>query len=238
MPASAPASSRSPASGRSALTVAVTLTVAHLANDAYVAFLHPLLPRLMDKLGLSIAAAALLSVILSLASSLPQPVMGYLADRVGRRWLVALGPIVSGIFLSLIGLAPSFGVLVALLTLGGLGSAFFHPPAVSSCRPGIGGEGERSARLHLFVWRTPWLRDRTGHRSGHCRCLHPGGPLGGDVPRRPDAGSRPWRFFLAPCEAAFPCRRPRRGRCCARSRARSGWSSASARWGRSSSAPS
>ena len=111
--------------------MAVTLTVAHLANDAYVAFLHPLLPRLMDKLGLSIALAAVLSVILSLASSLPQPVMGYLADRVGRRWLVALGPIVSGIFLSLIGLAPTFGVLVALLALGGLGSAFFHPPAIA-----------------------------------------------------------------------------------------------------------
>ena len=149
MPASAPAPSRSPASRRSALTVAITLTVAHLANDAYVAFLHPLLPRLMDKLGLSIAAAAVLSVILSLASSLPQPIMGYLADRVGRRWLVALGPIVSGIFLSLIGLAPSFGVLVALLTLGGLGSAFFHPPAVSLA--GRVSEGKGSGlRVSIF----------------------------------------------------------------------------------------
>ncbi len=116
---------------RSALTVAVTLTVAHLANDAYVAFLHPLLPRLMDKLGLSIALAAVLSMTLSLASSLPQPVMGYLADRMDRRWLVALGPIVSGVFLSLIGLAPSFGMLVLILALGGLGSAVFHPPAIS-----------------------------------------------------------------------------------------------------------
>ena len=126
-----PLRSRSREDRRSALTVAATLTVAHFANDAYVAFLHPLLPRLMDKLGLSIALAAVLTMTLSLASSLPQPVMGYLADRVGRRWLVALGPIVSGIFLSFIGLAPTFGVLVALLALGGLGSAVFHPPAVS-----------------------------------------------------------------------------------------------------------
>ena len=149
MPASAPASSRSPASRRSALTLALTLTVAHLANDAYVAFLHPLLPRLMDKLGLSIALAAVLSMVLSLASSLPQPVMGYLADRVGRRWLVALGPIVSGLFLSLIGLAPTFGVLVLLLALGGLGSAFFHPPAVSLA--GRVSEGKGSGlRVSIF----------------------------------------------------------------------------------------
>ena len=151
MPASVPASAPANSSRPSAFTLAVTLTVAHLANDAYVAFLHPLLPRLMDKLGLSIAAAAMLSVILSLASSLPQPVMGYVADRVGRRWLVALGPIVSGIFLSLIGLAPTFGVLVALLTLGGLGSAFFHPPAVSLA--GRVSEGKGSGlRVSVFAF--------------------------------------------------------------------------------------
>lgn len=149
MPASAPAASRSRASNGSALTVAVTLTVAHLANDAYVAFLHPLLPRLMDKLGLSIALAAVLSMVLSLASSLPQPVMGYFADRVGRRWLVALGPIISGIFLSFIGLAPTFTVLVVLLTLGGLGSAIFHPPAVSLA--GRVSEGKGSGlRVSIF----------------------------------------------------------------------------------------
>ena len=149
-PASArPVLRAAPTSRPSAIPVAVTLTVAHLANDAYVAFLHPLLPRLMDKLDLSIALAAVLTMVLSLASSLPQPVMGYLADRVGRRWLVALGPIVSGVFLSLIGLAPTFGALVALLALGGFGSAFFHPPAVSLA--GRVSEGKGSGlRVSIF----------------------------------------------------------------------------------------
>ena len=149
MPASAPPPFRPRARRGRALTVALTLTVAHLANDAYVAFLHPLLPRLMDKLGLSVALAAVLTMTLSLASSLPQPVMGYFADRVDRRWLVALGPIVSGVFLSLIGLAPTFGTLVLLLALGGLGSAFFHPPAVSLA--GRVSEGKGSGmRVSIF----------------------------------------------------------------------------------------
>ena len=144
-----PPRSRSRKDRGSALTIAATLTVAHFANDAYVAFLHPLLPRLMDKLDLSIALAAVLTMTVSLTSSLPQPVMGYLADRVGRRWLVALGPIVSGIFLSLIGLAPTFGLLVTLLALGGLGSAVFHPPAVSLA--GRVSEGKGSGlRISIF----------------------------------------------------------------------------------------
>jgi len=116
---------------RGAVAVALAVALAHAANDAYSAFLHPLLPRIMEKLGLSIALAATLAMTLSLASSLVQPVMGYLADRYGRRAFVILGPVFSGVFLSLIGVAPSFGVLVACLALGGLGGAMFHPPGAS-----------------------------------------------------------------------------------------------------------
>jgi hypothetical protein len=45
-----PAVKRAPRA-RSALAVALTVAVAHGLNDAYAAFLHPLLPRIMDKLG-------------------------------------------------------------------------------------------------------------------------------------------------------------------------------------------
>ncbi|HUP20909.1 MAG TPA: MFS transporter, partial [Gemmatimonadota bacterium] len=54
-----------------------------------------------------------------------------LADRWGRRLLVVGGPILSAVFLSLIGRAPSFGTLLLLLAIGGLGSAAFHPPGAS-----------------------------------------------------------------------------------------------------------
>jgi FSR family fosmidomycin resistance protein-like MFS transporter len=42
---------------------------------------------------------------------------------------VAFGPLVAASFLCSIGLAPSYGVLVALLMLGGIGVAAFHPQA-------------------------------------------------------------------------------------------------------------
>jgi FSR family fosmidomycin resistance protein-like MFS transporter len=111
--------------------VAAAVAVAHGLNDIYSAFLHPLLPRLMQKLGLSIALAAALTMTLSLAASLVQPVIGELADRLGRRWFVLLGPLLTAVFMSMIGLAPSFAVLMLFLALGGLGSAAFHPPGAS-----------------------------------------------------------------------------------------------------------
>ncbi len=129
--------------------VALSVALAHGVNDAYAAFLAPLLPRIMDKLGLSIALAATLAMTLSLAASLLQPLMGYLSDHLGRRVFVAAGPLVSGIFLSLIGWAPTFWILVGCLALGGLGSAAFHPPGASMAARVSEGKGS-GLRLSVF----------------------------------------------------------------------------------------
>jgi FSR family fosmidomycin resistance protein-like MFS transporter len=50
---------------------------------------------------------------------------------VHRPWFVAFGPLVAAVFLSSIGLAPTYGALVALLMLGGIGVAAFHPQAAA-----------------------------------------------------------------------------------------------------------
>ena len=55
--------------------MALAVGVAHALNDAYASFLHPLLPRIMENLGLSIAMAASLVMTLSLAASLLQPLV-------------------------------------------------------------------------------------------------------------------------------------------------------------------
>lgn len=123
----APSAARPP----NALRVALVVAVAHGVNDAYAAFVPPLLPRLMDHLGLSIALAATVAMTFSIASSLLQPLMGYLSDRFGRRAFLVAGPVLSGVFTSLLGWAPTFWALILLLTLGGLGSAAFHPPGAS-----------------------------------------------------------------------------------------------------------
>jgi len=115
----------------SAARIAVVVAVAHALNDTYSAFVAPLLPRLMDRLGLSIALAATVAMSYSIAASLLQPLLGYAADRWGRRAFVVAGPLMSGVFVSLLGWAPSFWILILVLSLGGLGSAAFHPPGAS-----------------------------------------------------------------------------------------------------------
>lgn len=116
---------------RSALRLAFVVAAAHALNDAYASFVPPLLPRIMGDLGISIALAATLAVAYSVASALPQPLFGYLADRYGRRVFAVLGPVVGGIGVASIGWAPGFWALVGLLIVGGIGSAAFHPPGAS-----------------------------------------------------------------------------------------------------------
>lgn len=124
-----------------AFATAVTVAVLHGLNDAYASFLHPLLPRLMARLELSIADAAVLTTVLSVAAALAQPLFGHLSDRRGRRAMIAIGPAVSGVFLSLMGLAPGFVALIVFLVLGGLGSAAFHPPAAATAARVTAGRG-------------------------------------------------------------------------------------------------
>jgi len=134
---------------RSAAYLAGLVALAHGVNDAYASFLAPLLPRIMDKLELSIALAAALAMTLSLAASLLQPLMGYLSDRYGRRIFVVLGPLLSATFLPLMGVTSSFGILVVFLLLGGLGSAVFHPPAASMAARISEGKGS-GIRMSVF----------------------------------------------------------------------------------------
>ena len=154
---------RRPPAG-SATRMAIIVALAHGLNDGYASFIPPLLPRIMDDMGLSIAMAATLAVTFSIASALPQPLFGYLADRHGRRVFAVAGPLVSGIFIASIGFASSFWTLAILLMLGGLGSAAFHPPGASyAVRVGEGRGG--GARYSVFAF--------GGSLDAHCRNQKP-----------------------------------------------------------------
>lgn len=132
-----------------ATLVAVTVALAHGLNDAYAAFVSPLLPRIMERLDLSIALAATLAMTFSIAASLLQPAVGYLADRFGRRAFLVAGPLMTGVFISLMGVVRDFWSLMLVLTLAGLGSAAFHPPGAALSARAAEGKGS-GARLSIF----------------------------------------------------------------------------------------
>ena len=123
-------------------TVAL-MASAHMMVDGYGNILAPLLPLLITRLDLSLAAAGTLTMLYQLSASVAQVGFGHLADRWRPRLLVMAGPVLSVTVLSLIGLATTPVMLAVVLVLGGLGGAAFHPPAATlahklgGSRPGL-----------------------------------------------------------------------------------------------------
>lgn len=115
------------AATRHAAAIAVAVTAGHFINDAYGAMLTPLTPALQGKFGVSITAVTLLTSVYSLTSSVLQPLLGILGERIDRRYAAALGPLMTGLGLTLLGFMPWFGALMLLVAVAGFGSGFFHP---------------------------------------------------------------------------------------------------------------
>ena len=107
------------------LTIGV-LSLAHMFNDLYANFWPAFL---LVVTGLSATRAAILVSVFSISSSFVQPIFGYYLDRRGKRWLVHVGTLWMAVLLSLTGFVHSFGLLVILAALSGLGTAAFHPQA-------------------------------------------------------------------------------------------------------------
>jgi MFS transporter, FSR family, fosmidomycin resistance protein len=107
------------------------LAFGHFTIDAYSSFFLPLLPLLVQKLELSLTLVGTLVALNSLASSLSQPLFGWIAERLDRPWFVAFGPLVAAVFVSAVGVAPTYGALLAVLLIGGLGVSAFHPQAAA-----------------------------------------------------------------------------------------------------------
>jgi MFS transporter, FSR family, fosmidomycin resistance protein len=104
---------------------------AHFMVDGYGNIYAPLLPLLIPKLHLTLAAAGTLTMCYQMAASVAQVGFGHLADRWRPRLLVMTGPVIAVTVLSFIGVAPSPATLAAILVVGGLGAAAFHPPAAA-----------------------------------------------------------------------------------------------------------
>lgn len=109
------------------VTVVAVVTLSHLVNDSFTSLLSPLLPDLRERFGASIAQTGILVAILSFVGSMIQPLLGMVGDRTDRRVLAALGPVLAAVGMTTIGYAPSFAAVGALVALGGIGSALFHP---------------------------------------------------------------------------------------------------------------
>jgi MFS transporter, FSR family, fosmidomycin resistance protein len=103
----------------------------HFIIDIYQSFYVGLIPILTYKFGLSLFMVSLLSATSVISNSLFAPVFGYMADRHGLKYFIAVGPLVTSIFLSMLGVIPNYWVIILFLFLGNLGLAIYHPASAA-----------------------------------------------------------------------------------------------------------
>lgn len=110
----------------------IHLFSAHLVNDIYTPVIMAMLPLLMSTYGYSYFLAACLASTHSLASSVLQPIFGWVSDKQGFFVPVSVSILISGIFISVMGLFPGvYPLLIIFVAIAAIGHASFHPAALS-----------------------------------------------------------------------------------------------------------
>ncbi len=124
------------------------LALCHGLSDFYATAYIPLVETFRDRFDLDKAGIAVIGAVVGVFGSMMQPLFGIWSDRAKRGLMAAVGLAASAVFVSLIGLSPSVWALGALLTLGALGVAAFHPSgAVLATR----GTRQRSVAMGYFL---------------------------------------------------------------------------------------
>jgi len=109
------------------LKIILILSLSHLITDLTGSALPAMMPFLKNTLQLSYTAVGAVIMISNMTSSIIQPLFGYLSDRMELKWFLPVSIILTCVGFSFLGLAPSFLVLVILVTLNGIGIALYHP---------------------------------------------------------------------------------------------------------------
>ncbi len=120
------------------------LSVGHFVVDLNQGCLPAMLPFLKSAHQLSYAAVATIVLAANVASSIVQPLFGYFADRTARRWMLPASVLLTGGGFALMGLAPGFTALLALVVAMGLGVAAYHPEAYKTATS-VAGEKKATA---------------------------------------------------------------------------------------------
>jgi FSR family fosmidomycin resistance protein-like MFS transporter len=120
------------------------MTLAHFVNDTYGQYLPIILPLLAAALGFSLSLAAVVVTAYTITSSVIQPYLGHIADRYATRLISVLGMIGAAFGASMLGVSPTFAVLVLLAIVAGVGTAAYHPQAAAMV---VAISGERKATM-------------------------------------------------------------------------------------------
>jgi len=125
--------------------------LAHMAVDMQTSSLAVLLPPLLVAFNLNYSLAAGIISANNLVIAIGQPLFGILGDYRKARWLMPLGCAVCGLAMASVLFMPGYGFVLAAVILSGLGSAAFHPEALSATRAVSGEQKATGSSLFFFA---------------------------------------------------------------------------------------
>jgi len=125
-----------------------SVSFGHLAIDILNSSVAMILTALAVPFALSNSQIGIGVMIYQLVGSLSQPYFGWLADRLGGRWLGAAGLAWTAAFYWAATFATSYPVLLLLMSLAALGSAAFHPQGAMNA--GHAGRGRVASATAIF----------------------------------------------------------------------------------------
>ncbi|WP_255298484.1 MFS transporter [Brevibacillus dissolubilis] len=121
--------STSPRTNPTIYRVLFAVSLVHLLNDTLQAVIPALMPTLQKSLLLTYTQVGMISFVMNMVASVFQPVIGYMADRNPRPWLLPIAATLSGLGMVGIALSDQYEWVLLSVALLGLGSAVFHPEA-------------------------------------------------------------------------------------------------------------
>jgi FSR family fosmidomycin resistance protein-like MFS transporter len=128
----------------------LTVMSGHFAVDHFSGLMPALYPLMVASQGLTVGQVGLMAAAYQSTLSLTQPLFGYLADRVGTRWLSGLAVLWMALAFASLGWIGDFWLLVAVAAAAGLGSGAYHPMGAMNASQVIDGR-QRNTAMALYT---------------------------------------------------------------------------------------
>ncbi len=125
------------------------LSIGHLIVDLTQGVLPIISPLLAQSLNLNYFQIGTIALAFTCSSAIIQPIFGVLSDRYSMLWLMPLGLFLSGFGLAMTGMVDSYGLLLLVVLLSGIGVAGYHPEG-SKLAHFVSEKGKAGSSMAIF----------------------------------------------------------------------------------------
>ena len=116
-----------PGVGRGSGRAVAVISTAHFTSHFYMLLLPPLFPLLREVYGVGYTELGFAISVFSIVTACTQAPVGFAVDRFGARRLLVAGLVLESAAFALIGFAPFYGALLALMAVAGVANSVYHP---------------------------------------------------------------------------------------------------------------